>query len=60
LIRSNEEIGESILFVVNVTSHKVELNIDFKGTNVLDNSNFNGIKTLNPYEFVWIKRRDKI
>ncbi len=45
--------NDEITCIINVTNKPLELSIDIKGTNILNNKDFSG--KIKPYEILWIK-----
>ncbi|TVY07978.1 sugar phosphorylase [Paenibacillus cremeus] len=55
LERVNDQTGEKITFILNVTAKKNDVTVAIKGTNILNNEIIDGKVELEAYEFAWIK-----
>jgi glucosylglycerate phosphorylase len=55
LERENEQTGEKVTFILNVTAEKKDAATAIKGTNILNNEIIDGKIELEAYEFAWIK-----
>ena len=55
IIRENQETGEKILVLVNVSNEEVKLNTSIKGKSIINIKEFSDEVQLKPYEVEWIK-----
>ena len=55
IIRENQETGEKILVLINVSNEKVKLDTSIKGRSIINVKGFSDEVELEPYEVEWIK-----
>ncbi|WP_212973270.1 sugar phosphorylase [Bacillus sp. J14TS2] len=55
IIRHNEETGDQILAMVNVSDDHIPMEIEYKGTNLIDNQPFDGNFEITPNQTLWIQ-----
>ena len=54
--RVNQKTNEEILALVNVSSDSLEFSKSYEGTNLVTNEPIDGLFTLSPYQYMWVKK----
>jgi sucrose phosphorylase len=55
LKRMDEETGESLIFVVNVSHQETDVELFVSGTDLVSGNKIDGSIRLAPYQFIWVK-----